>query len=206
MGFQVRRIIQKSVQGTGKRFAEKIAEADRKASEYLSDLVSLRRAYLTTYLGWFAEGGSPESQGLITSMEAIEIAACEFKNRLTILDNRVEKDARHFHHPELLYGALRWLATTYHDAKTGVSCPNLDGSCRRASGFRYTAHQSDITMGQYACDYEIIWRGKVVRLREHVGFGTIRDPRHTIRVAFLFDKTRRVIVGYIGPHQQTRAT
>jgi hypothetical protein len=62
-------------------------------------------------------------------------------------------------------------------------------------------------MGQYKSDYEVTWRGKAVKLREHVGFGTSRDPRHTIRVAFFFDdRTKRVVVGYVGLHQQNRAT
>ena len=93
-------------------------------------------------------------------MEAIKAAANDFKDRLTIMENRIEKDAGYFDRPELLYGVLRWLATAYHGAKNGVSCPDLVESCRRASGFRYTPHQSEITMGQYASDYEITWRGK----------------------------------------------
>jgi hypothetical protein len=102
---------------------------------------------------------------------------------------------------------IRGPAKRDHHAKTGVNCPDLDESCRRASDFRYAAHQSEVTMGQYKSDYEITWRGKVVKLREHVGFGTSRDPRHTIRVAFFFDdRTKRVVVGYVGLHQQNRAT
>src|ERR1700680_4041919 len=103
-------------------------------------------------------------------MEAVEAAADEFKDRLTIIESRVEKDAGHFDRPELLYGALRWLATTYHDAKSGArTCPDFVKSCLRASGFRYTPHQSEVTMGQYASDYQVTWGGKVVKLREHVG-------------------------------------
>ena len=190
------------------RFTHRVAEVDKKAREYLTDLVRWRQAYLATYLACFAAGGSPEPQGRLTSMDAIEAAAHEFKARLAIIDNRVEKDVGHFYRPELLYGALRWLATTYRDAKIGVrSCPDLDKSCRQASAFSYTAHQSEVTMGQYASDYQVTWGGKGVTLREHVGFGTSRDPRYTIRVAFFLDgKTKSVIVGYIGLHQQTRAT
>jgi hypothetical protein len=190
------------------RFAERLTELDRKASEHFSALVRWRRAYLATYLSWLADDGSPESQGKLTSMEAVEAAAHEFKDRLEIIESRVEKDAGYFDRPELLYGALRWLATTYRGAKTGgVRCPDLDESCRRSSRFWYTPHQSEVTMGQYPSDYEVTWRGKGVKLREHIGFGTDRDPRHTIRVAFFFDsKTKMVVVGYVGLHQQTRAT
>lgn len=150
----------RAYQDQADRFAERIAEVDRKTHEYLSDLVRWRRAYLATYLAWRADGGSPEPQGRLTSMEAIEAAADEFTDRLKIIENRIAKDAGYFERPELLYGALRWLATSYHGAKTGVTCPDLDESCRRASGFRYAAHQSELTMGQYSSDYEVTWHGQ----------------------------------------------
>jgi hypothetical protein len=189
------------------RFAERLAEVDRKTREYQTDVTRWRRAYLTTWLTGFASGNQPERQGGLTSMQAVEAAIHDFKDRLKIIESRVEKDVGHFDRPELLYGVLRWLATTYHGAKTGVKCSDLDDSCRRASGFRYAAHQSEVTMGQYKYDYEIIWHDKVVQLKEHVGFGTSRDPRHTIRLAFFFDdKIKRVVVGYIGLHQPNRAT
>jgi len=198
---------QKITEEQAKKFAERIAEVDGKAHEYRSDVVRWRRAYLATYLAGFASGSSHEPQGHLTATEAVEAAADDFNDRLTIIKNRVEKDADHFERPELLYGVLRWLATTYHGAKTGVSCPNLDESCRRASGFWHAAHQSEVTMGQYASDYEITWRGKVVKLKEHVGIGTSKDPRRTIRVAFFFDdRDKKVVVGYVGQHQQNRVT
>ena len=71
------------------RFAERVAEVDRKAREYQSDVVRWRRAYLTTYLAEFASGRSPEHQGRLTSMEAVEAAAQDFKDRLKIIENRV---------------------------------------------------------------------------------------------------------------------
>jgi hypothetical protein len=74
---------------------------------------------------------------------------------------------------------------------------------------RISAHARvrDVTMGQYASDYEIAWGGRVIQLKEHVGFGTRRDPRHTIRVAFFFDgRARKVVVGYVGLHQQNQST
>jgi hypothetical protein len=60
-------------------------------------------------------------------------------------------------------------------------------------------------MGMYASDYEVIYEGCKVKLKEHVGFGTSTEPRHTIRIAFFFDETKqKVVVGYIGQHQATR--
>jgi hypothetical protein len=47
---------------------------------------------------------------------AVEAAAADFKDHLTIIDSRVEKEAGYFERPELLYGVLRWLATVPRQA------------------------------------------------------------------------------------------
>jgi hypothetical protein len=137
---------------------------------------------------------------------AIKTAAKDFKGRITFLDGRIEKDANLFEEPELLYGALKWLATIYRDAKAGIEpCSDLDKSCRETCQFRYNGHQSEITMGMFASDYEVTYRGAKVRLREHIGYGTSTEPRHTIRIAFFFDEMKhKVVIGYIGQHQATR--
>ncbi len=137
---------------------------------------------------------------------AIESAARDFKDRLIFIDGRVQKETREFEEPELLYAALNWLATVYWNAKAGVErCADLDKSCREFCQFRYSAHQSEITMGMFSTDYEVDWESHKIKLKEHVGFGTSTEPRHTIRVAFFFDSTKRkVVIGYVGQHQATR--
>jgi hypothetical protein len=167
-----------------------------------------RRAYLSTYLDWFAGGGSPPSRIPMSADKVVQLGLVDFHERLEVIESRVGKEVSHFEHPELLYGALRWLATTYHDAKTRtVSCPDLEKSCRLASGFRYAWSQSEVTMGQYNSDYEIKLRGRVAKLREHLAYGTGHDPRRTIRIALVWDsESKHVVVGYIGQHQQTRAS
>ena len=62
-------------------------------------------------------------------------------------------------------------------------------------------------MGRYKDWYVTKVDGKARRLRDHVGKGNSKDPRHTIRIGFDWDKEQQaVIVGYIGQHQQTAAT
>jgi hypothetical protein len=176
--------------------------------EIIKERDAWRRAYLDTYLDWLAGGGSPRSRIPMSADKVIQLALNDLHERLEVIESRVGKEVSHFDRPELLYGALRWLATTYYEAKTRtVSCPDLEKSCRLASGFRYAWSQSEVTMGQYSADYEIKLRGKVVKLREHLAYGTGRDPRRTVRIAFVWDGERKhVVVGYIGQHQQTRAS
>ena len=137
---------------------------------------------------------------------AIDAAKRDFRDNLLFIDGRIEKDARQFEEPELLYAAFKWLATTYWKAKTGAErCPDLDKSCRETCQFRYNAHQSEITMGMFASDYEVTYEGSKIRLKEHLGFGTSTEPRRTIRIAFFMDDARRkVVIGYVGQHQATR--
>ncbi len=168
------------------------------------DVTDLTRLYLETWLAWFADGGSPPSNNGVTAVQCLLLAMQEFRDQLTVLQTRVKKrDIECFEHPEKLFGALRWLATTYRDAKIGTKpCPDLDASCRTTCGFRYAGHQSEVTMGQ-SSDYEVRRNGKTVQLREHLTLGASHDPRHTCRVAF-FTEDDKVVVGFIGQHQTTR--
>lgn len=121
----------------------------------------------------------------------------------------VQRDVEdHFEDPASAYNALEWIATTFHHAKTGQqSCSDFDKSCRGASEFSYSAHQSETTMGQYPEDYTMQWNGEKRILKRHVGKGAGKDPRYTIRIAFFFDEELEVVVvGYIGQHQRTPAT
>jgi len=106
------------------------------------------------------------------------------------------------------YQALRFLATRYYEARTGgASISDFDLPLREASGFWYRPTQAATTMGQYANHYETEWNGQRVQLGEHIGKGDSRDPRHALRIGFYWDsEARRIVIGYVGQHQRTRAT
>ncbi len=51
------------------------------------------------------------------------------------------------------------------------------------------------------------FEGRKWKLGEHIGTGTSKDARHTIRAGFAWDKDdKRVMVGFIGQHQRNRNT
>jgi hypothetical protein len=182
--------------------ANRLREKEEEVRQWKQMYLQLLRRSSTT--------GSDKKSDVETIIEnagnAIKTAASDFRAQLTFLEGRIEKTANLFEEPELLYAALKWLATTYRDAKVGVeSCSDLDKSCREACQFRYAAHQSDITMGMFASDYEVTYRGSKYKLREHIGYGTSTEPRHTVRIGFFFDeKKQKVVIGFIGQHQTTR--
>ncbi|WP_375762463.1 hypothetical protein ACE10W_37180 [Bradyrhizobium sp. B025] len=190
---------------------QELAEATDRLLEREEEVRQWKQMYLQLLRTAPAESGEPlsDSEALIEDADsAIETASRDFKEQLVILNGRVEKDASQFEEPELLYAALKWLATTYRKAKIGATrCADLDKSCRETCQFRYNAHQSEITMGMFASDYEVRYGNSKtpIKLKEHIGFGTSTEPRHTIRIAFFFDEDKKkVIVGYIGQHQATR--
>jgi hypothetical protein len=137
--------------------------------------------------------------------EIIESIEDKYTGKIEFLRNRIEEDAYLFENTEALQAVLEWLVTIYAASKAGVrNCPDLDHSCKEASGFSYTGHQSDVTMGKYKDDYYVTWGGKKRELREHIRYGTGRDPRYSIRLAFFYDSDKKkVVVGYIGQHQRT---
>lgn len=110
--------------------------------------------------------------------------------------------------PQAVLDALEWLATTYHRSRIGeISVPKLDDSIYEVCRWRYVSNQSDVTMGQYGSFYRTVVDGKTYWLEEHIGRGSSKDPVNTIRIAFHWDRERRrIIIGYIGQHQQTDAT
>lgn len=113
-----------------------------------------------------------------------------------------------FEDPNSVLEALEWLATTYYRSRTGeISQPNLDESLYQVCRWHYVSNQSEVTIGQYERWYRTSVNGVSYNLSEHMGRGNSKDPTNTIRVAFNWDRdSRKVIVGYIGQHQQTDAT
>ena len=137
---------------------------------------------------------------------------------LDFVENRWPKELRlalnnnsdhklYFDQPNQVYSALEWLASTYHNSRTGEKpVGNLDVSLFTTCGWRYRPFQLDTAPGKYRSDYQTTDDGNKYALDEHIGRGTGRTPGQ-IRVAFAWDEERQmVVVGYIGRHQRPSAT
>ncbi len=180
----------------------------------LHDSRSMAESWHTAYL---YERKGPESSELNerSSIQdvgsAVEMAKGKFRGKLLfLLNSKSEVEDNTFDSPLQVWDALEWLATTYHPSRAGeLSEPDFDSSIRRACGWWYKGHQNDSTINnrKYRHWYTTKDNGKTYRLNEHIGTGTNKDPRYTIRLAFDWDKDRqRVVIGFIGQHQQTDAT
>ena len=140
---------------------------------------------------------------------AVVLAEKRFSDELLFqLNSKSWTKNNPYEDPQAVLDALEWLATTYYRSRIGeISIPKLDDSIYEACRWRYASNQSEVTMGQYESYYKTVVGDQTYWLGEHIGRGSSKDPVNTIRIAFYWDKEqRRVIVGYIGQHQQTDAT
>ena len=156
------------------------------------------------------EGENPEFD--IASVPAAIDAARQMyePDRLIIALNSRSKSDTSYKRPVEVYEALDWLATEYYDHHTDLAGSGADFDLllkQRVKGWFYSAKQSVTAIGKYPEEYVTSVDGRKYVLEEHIGEGTRGDPKNMIRIAFDWDSDRRkVVVGYIGPHQQTDAT
>ena len=153
--------------------------------------------------------GEDEDLSIESVNDAVELAKERFDDELLFqLNGKSRVEDNPFKHPKAVWDALQWLATTYYEARMKeISLKNPDVSIRKACKWWYKGHQSDITMNKYEDWYTTRVGNKIHWLKKHIGTGSSKDARYTIRIAFDWDKSEeRVVVGFIGQHQQTDAT
>ena len=142
-----------------------------------------------------AQGDKPRTVNSVR--DAIDLARQMFPDRLLIqLNSKSEQDTL-FENPEEVLHGLEWLATAY---RTGPH----DSLAEDCPGWSYKPNQAETTMGRFPDWYKAQVNGKTWELSKHIGTGAGHDPRHIIRIAFAWDESnKRVIVGYVGPHQRS---
>ncbi len=168
-----------------------------------------RRYYIEEASKGAATAGEDEDLSIESVNDAVELAKERFDDKLLFqLNGKSRVEDNPFKHPKAVWDALQWLATTYYGARLGkISLTNPDVSIRKACKWWYKGHQSDITMNKYEDWYTTKVGNKTHWLKKHIGTGSSRNARYTIRIAFDWDKSKeRVVIGFIGQHQQTDAT
>ena len=141
--------------------------------------------------------------------EALEKAQREWPDAFSLAFNgRSEPSGYPFKDADQFYRGLKFLAGTFRDAKANRrNCPDLVTACKEQTGLDYSPNQSPSTMGEFPEYYRTLYEGEEVPLKGHIGRGNNKDPRLSFRLAFYYDKDRdKVVLGYLGQHQRTRAT
>ena len=179
------------------------------ASDGLRQALNDVKYWRTQYEDARGKGTAAEEELEVTSVaDALDRAVTQSSGRLVESLNSASDRDTPFSAPEEVFDALRFLATTYYESKTGQTpCANLNRALKERLGWSYNANQSASTVGKYRSQYECKWEGRTYRLEAHVGDGSSKDPRYTIRVAFAWDEERKVVViGFVGQHQETDKT
>lgn len=188
---------------------DKLREGQDKLREGQDEMESWRVAYIEAASRAPTSADEEEPLPIENVHDAVELAKEKYEDRLLFQLNaksRVEDNP--FRHPKAVWDALTWLATTYYEYRRGErELPHIDQSVREACKWWYRGHQSNMTMNKYKDWYTTKVNGQVCWLHTHIGTGRNKNARFTIRIGFDWDKhSDRVIVGFIGQHQQTDAT
>lgn len=141
--------------------------------------------------------------------QAIELAKARYGDSLLIHLNKKSDPDYNYSRPKEVWDALDWLARIYRPTQTGEArVKDLNESLRNiCGGWEYKPNQTDITVNTNRAWYTTTVDGITYELRKHVGRGISRRENNIIRIAFAWDKpSRRVVVGYIGPHQRNRSS
>ena len=167
-------------------------------------------SWRNTAVAMQGQGEEEELPPINSVRDAIAAAEARFPDQLVFaLNSKSNKDTA-FQRPIEVYDALEWLATEYHPIRANPtgSDPDLDILLREAcSGWAYVPHQSYVTMGMYPEWYKAEHNGSTYELTQHLRKGTSGNPQFSIRMAFAWDSDqKKVIMGYIGPHQRNQAS
>ena len=170
---------------------------------------SWRMAYRSAINGAATDGEKEAPQQVDSVDAAVEMARNRYKQELLFAPNSESNiENNPFIDPAKVWEALQWLATTYYASRMGrLRVTDFNQSIKEACGWWYKGDQGETTLSRYEKSYTTRVEGKRHWLAEHIGKGTTFDARYTIRIAFHWDRERRrVVVGYIGRHQQTDAS
>ena len=170
------------------------------------------RSWRESYEG-LAAGRPPELQlwscrtSQVVVEEAVAQARVAFPGKLVFSLNGKSDIPTPYQEPTEVLEAMRFLATTYHGARTGQKpCADFDVVLRRQCRWFYRGTQSDVTMGKYAEWYTATVGKKKVQARSPHWFREIEGPAsiHSRSPLHGLKEEEKVVVGFIGQHQRDR--
>ena len=155
-----------------------------------------------------SQAAEMEPSELESVADALELAEKSFPDQLLIALNSKSDKNSPFQKPDEVFGALKWLATEYHDLRANPigSDPGFNMLVKQACpGWSYKPGQTEVTKEQFNQWYTTWHDGKTYDLKRHLAKGTSHDPQNTIRIAFEWDDDlNKVVVGFLGLHQRNR--
>ena len=156
-----------------------------------------------------AEGSSvDEAEEIPTIGELLDSLEGRYPERVHVNLNRGSTRGHRYEHHQRLVEALDWLAEDFHQLKTRERTGNYEvikAELYERCQFTFEPHQSEIEDRADASDY---WTrtedGREIQISHRLKRGTQNGSR-IVRIAFAWDEpTRKVVIGFAGPHQKDR--
>jgi hypothetical protein len=142
------------------------------------------------------------------SLSELEAWAAGRADQIVILPRAIAEAKRSSYlDVTLVYNALEMLAELYTATKNGVA--ERDALKRRCNELGLSIGRSvDASRaGQAREEYFVTYKGRRRFLESHVGRGTSRDPRYTLRIYFFYDEEDEVVVvGFLPTHLSNSLT
>lgn len=194
-----------------------IAQLQMEIAERAKDVNRFRTQAENYRTALEAGEGNAAEQTLVENIQsvsdALDVISREHPDRLVFAWNsKSETDTSPYEDAPSVLKALRWLATTYHGARSGGNEQSTDlrHSIRESvEGWTFEPHQNKGTMKHPKLKewYHTTHGGKSFSLPSHLRCGSTKDARHCIRIAFNWDTdSQKVILGYLGQHQENSAS
>ena len=197
--------LQEQVKSVHRRLDESQAEVEK----WKKDAERWRGYYIDEVSKRTATAGEDEDLVIEKVNDAVELAQKRYEGKLLFqLNGKSRVKDNPYEKPKKVYKALKWLGSDYHKFRLGkIDLPDLDVSIRQACGWWYKEWQGKRTVKKLPAWYTTKVEDETYRLHRHIGTGSRRDARYTIRIAFTWDEIKkRVVIGFIGQHQKTFAT
>jgi hypothetical protein len=108
----------------------------------------------------------------------------------------------------LVFDALILLANEYRSMRLGeIDREEFENACARL-GVQVSPTGDHARLMQYRSEYEVEWpRGRKQLLDMHLKKGNDRDPRHCLRIYFVWDAdSEQVVIGHLTDHLTNDAT
>lgn len=154
-----------------------------------------------------AEDASQQQEAVarVWRLEEMDEWAALNEERIVIMPRAIASARRSpYEKPELVYNALELLAQTYRLTKLGELDRNELKDQADRLGLSIGGSVNITNAGEAGDEYFIRWNKRRVFLDQHLGKGSARDPRFSLRIYYVWDDdSKRVIVGWLPSHLST---
>lgn len=147
-----------------------------------------------------------ETRSFENVAEAVDTAAMEFADILTVWDDAVRSAERSlFTSPLQVYRAIAAIVEVgraYFSARSGGPSPGpLEQAFQRRVPFKYTGFESQSTMSLYGAERVFRNGGLSRQMQRHLTLGRGGQTNNCLQIYFEFEEgTERVLIGYCGRH------